>query len=149
MKTTLKKTLKKQKPLYRSGRNRGNKKGVLKNKLEKTCYEELCKLWGTEKVKYEKYPFVYTIPEKEHVYTPDFVNSHTNIIVESKGRFVTADRQKMLLVKAAHPKWRICIFFTSMHRPLYKGSKTTYKDWCDKNGFSCSDLKAGLPKDWK
>lgn len=131
------------------GRNRGNQKGVLKNKLEKTCHDELCKLWGKGKVEYEKHPFKYTIPANEHVYTPDFVNSSAKIIVESKGRFLTDDRQKMLLIKAQYPDWKICIFFTSMHRPLYKGSKTTYKNWCDKNGFLCSDLKAGLPKEWK
>lgn len=130
-------------------RNKGNKKGVLKNGLEKDCYEKLCKLWGEANTQYEKIPLPYLVPEKEHVYTPDFVFKNRKLIVESKGRFVTADRQKMLLIKQQYPTWRICIYFTSMHRPLYKGSKTTYKEWSEKNGFECSDRKEGIPEDWK
>jgi hypothetical protein len=131
-------------------RNRGgNKKGVLKNKLEKTMHSLLTKQWGKDKVAYEKFPFTYIKPSTAHTYTPDFVNRDSKLIVETKGRFLIEDRKKMVLIKDGYPDWRVCIFFTSMHRPLYKGSKTTYKAWCDKNGIECSDLKAGLPKDWK
>lgn len=132
----------------RMTRNRGNKKGVLKNKQEKLVNDLLVEQCG-KGVQYEKIPFEYTVPEKKHVYTPDFVVKKSKLIVECKGRFMTDDRQKMICIKEQYPDWRVCMFFTSMYRPLYKGSKSTYKDWCDKYGIECTDIKAGLPKDWK
>ena len=51
---------------------------------------------------YEEHRLPYKVPSRIAHYTPDFyitTKSGKVIVVESKGRFVTADRQKMLLVK--------------------------------------------------
>ena len=50
------------------------------------------------KATYETTKIKYIVPAKERTYTPDFVLPN-GIIVETKGRFLTADRQKHLLVK--------------------------------------------------
>ena len=47
---------------------------------------------------YEKHKISYTIPQSEHNYTPDF-KLPNGIFIETKGRFVTADRSKHILIK--------------------------------------------------
>lgn len=76
----------------------------------------------------------YSKPEKVHKYTPDFYLEN-DIIVESKGRFLTADRQKHLLVKAQHPEKDIRFVFSNPNSKISKTSNTTYADWCEKHGF--------------
>lgn len=57
------------------------------------------------------------------------------IIIEAKGLFETKDRQKHLLIKKQYPHLDIRFVFQNPKNTLYKGSKTTYADWCDKYGF--------------
>src|SRR5210317_1251039 len=78
-------------------------------------------------------------------YTPDFVLSN-GIIVETKGRFITSDRQKHLMIKEQHPDLDIRFVFSNPNSKLYKGSKTTYADWCDKHGFKWA--KEEIPLEW-
>jgi hypothetical protein len=52
---------------------------------------------------YESFKIEYVKPSKPSKYTPDF-RLPNGIIVETKGRFETADRQKHLLIKAQHPE---------------------------------------------
>ena len=78
-------------------------------------------------------------------YTPDFILPN-GIIIESKGRFVSADRKKHLLVKQQHPKLDIRFVFSNSRGKINKGSKTTYGEWCDKHGFIYSDKR--IPEDW-
>ncbi len=87
----------------------------------------------------------YTKPESNHRYTPDFPLPN-GIIIETKGRFLPADRQKHLLVKAQHPEKDIRFVFTRSKTPISKGSKTTYADWCEKNGFRYADKT--VPEAW-
>jgi len=82
---------------------------------------------------------------KVSTYTPDF-ELHNGIIVETKGRFVGADRSKHLLIKAQHPNLDIRFVFSNSKSKLYKGSKQTYGGWCDKHGFKYSDKV--IPKEW-
>ena len=87
---------------------------------------------------YEEHKLVYTVPERQAIYTPDFyVRTRTGklIIIETKGRFVTADRQKMLLVKEQHPDLDIRFVFSNPKTRISKKSKTTYAAWCEKHGF--------------
>ena len=49
-------------------------------------------------VQYESEEVSYVIPASEHTYNPDF-KLPNGIRVETKGRFVLADRKKHLLVK--------------------------------------------------
>ena len=61
-------------------------------------------------VRYEEFKIKWT-DVRFRVYTPDFVLDN-GIIIETKGLFTSGDRRK-----------------------LYKGSKTTYAMWCEKNNL--------------
>lgn len=87
-----------------------------------------------EPVEYEQYTLRFVKPAKEHRYTPDFV-LRNGIIIETKGRFVTADRQKHLHVKASHPHLDIRFVFSNPNQRIGKKSQTTYAMWCQKHGF--------------
>jgi len=93
--------------------------------------------YETEKIKYEV--------NEVRTYTPDFILPN-NIIIESKGRFVAADRKKHLLVKKQHKELDIRFVFSNSRAKISKGSKTTYADWCIKNGFLYADKL--IPIEW-
>lgn len=97
------------------------------------------------KVEYETTKIKYVVPESLHTYTPDFVLPN-NIIVETKGRFVAADRKKHLFVKKDHPELDIRFVFSNSKTKISKGSKTSYADWCEKNGFQYADKE--IPDTW-
>ena len=78
-------------------------------------------------------------------YTPDFFLPN-GIIVETKGRFTTADRKKHLLIQKQHPLLDIRFVFQNPRVKIYKGSKTTYADWCDKHGFVWASKR--IPEEW-
>jgi len=94
---------------------------------------------------YEEVKVKYIKPASEHIYTPDFVLDN-GIIVETKGRFVMADRQKHVLVKRQQPHLDIRFVFANSKQKLYKGSRTTYGQWCEKNGFLYADKV--IPEHW-
>lgn len=85
-------------------------------------------------------------PSRPAKYLPDFEIKKTKIIIEGKGRFVTADRQKHLLIKAQHPHLDIRFVFSDPNTRISKQSKTTYAMWCEKNGFAYAKLI--VPKEW-
>jgi len=98
---------------------------------------------------YEQHRLAYQVPTRTAHYTPDFyitTKSGTVIVVESKGRFVTADRQKMLLVKAQHPHLDIRMVFSNPNTKISKQSSTTYGKWCEKHGFKYA--KGLVPESW-
>ena len=78
-------------------------------------------------------------------YTPDFVLSN-NIIIETKGMFITADRRKHLFVKRQHPELDIRFVFENSKRKLRKGAKSTYGQWCAKYDFLYYDRI--IPESW-
>ena len=94
---------------------------------------------------YETLKIKYTVPETLHTYTPDFILPN-GIIVESKGRFVVADRKKHLYVQKQHPDLDIRFVFSNSKAKISKGSKTTYADWCNKNDFLFADKL--IPEEW-
>ena len=96
-------------------------------------------------VEYETEKVDYIIPASSHTYNPDF-KLPNGIRVETKGRFVLADRKKHLLVKQQHPELDIRFVFTNSKNKINKKSKTTYADWCDKNGFKYADKV--IPDEW-
>ena len=51
---------------------------------------------------YESFKMPYRV-ERDAKYTPDFLLLRSGIVIETKGRFVSADRQKHKLIKAQHP----------------------------------------------
>ena len=95
--------------------------------------------------KFEELTITYSKPAKLSKYTPDF-ELPNGIIIESKGRFLTADRQKHLLVQKQHPLMDIRFVFSNSRTRISKRSKTTYADWCDKHGFLYADKE--IPDEW-
>tara|TARA_R110001592_G_scaffold54612_3_gene167029 strand:- start:124 stop:519 length:396 start_codon:yes stop_codon:yes gene_type:complete len=93
---------------------------------------------------YETLKIKWTLLENK-TYTPDFILTN-GIIVESKGRFVAADRKKHLKVKEQHPNLDIRFVFSNSRGKLSKGAKSTYGDWCDKHGFTYADKR--IPDEW-
>ena len=78
-------------------------------------------------------------------YTPDFI-LYNGIIIETKGRFMAADRRKHIAIKKQHPKLDIRFVFTNSRSKLSKGAKSSYADWCIKYGFKYYDRI--IPEDW-
>jgi hypothetical protein len=87
----------------------------------------------------------YIKPERDATYTPDFPLPN-GIIIETKGRFLTADRQKHLLIKDQRPDLDIRFVFSNSRSKIGKKSKTTYAMWCEKNGFKYADKS--IPTEW-
>ena len=96
-------------------------------------------------VEYETEKVEYIIPASSHTYHPDF-KLPNGIRVETKGRFVLADRKKHLLVKEQNPNLDIRFVFSNSKNKINKKSKTTYGDWCDKHGFKYADKE--IPDSW-
>jgi hypothetical protein len=101
----------------------------------------------TEKLEYEK-------PARISKYTPDFIIDtrpdgtprSKPLIIETKGRFLTADRQKHLLIKRQHPDMDIRFVFSNPNSKISKTSKTTYAKWCEKHDFLYA--KEHIPRAW-
>jgi hypothetical protein len=111
--------------------------------LEERVAEQLDKA-GIEYT-YEQVKLNYIKPASKHVYTPDFVLSN-GIVIETKGRFLLADRQKHILVKKHNPTLDIRFVFSNSNARISKASTTTYAQWCKKNGFQYADKT--IPEEW-
>lgn len=95
--------------------------------------------------RYEEVYLEYTIPESVHKYTPDFVLPN-GIIIETKGVWDAEDRKKHILIREQHPELDIRFVFSRSKTPIYKGSKTTYASFCEKNGIKFADKI--IPEAW-
>ena len=112
--------------------------------LEKTIAAQLRKF--RIKFDYEKLVILYTRPAQSSTYTPDFRLAN-GIIIETKGRFVVSDRKKHLLIRKQYGnKYDIRFVFSNAKAKIYKGSKTTYADWCIKYGFKF--FNKTIPMKW-
>lgn len=111
--------------------------------LEERIAEELIEAGVS--FQYEEEVIQYIQPERQAKYTPDF-KLPNGIFIEVKGRFLTADRQKHLLVKKQHPNIQIRFVFSRSRERISKKSKTTYADWCAKHGFQYADER--IPNSW-
>lgn len=109
--------------------------GAYKSKWEKTVADLL--IANDVPVRYEVDVIPYTIPESIHKYKPDF-KLREGVYLESKGIFDAQDRQKILLLKKQRPDITIYMLFQNANQKLYKGGKSTYGDWCSKNGIEWS-----------
>ena len=119
------------------------KKHGFRSGLEDRFIQEL-EDYGLEP-NYEAKKFEYIIPESKHNYTPDFPLS-PHIVIETKGRWVVEDRQKMLLIKEQYPEIDFRIVFYNANQKIKKGSKTTYAMWCDKHGIKWANKT--IPPEW-
>jgi hypothetical protein len=95
--------------------------------------------------KYEPFAIPFQQPTKPRRYTPDFV-LHNGIVVETKGRFETSDRQKHLLVKEQYPDLDVRFVFSNPNQRISKQSRTTYAQWCLTKGFSFASRD--IPDSW-
>jgi hypothetical protein len=120
---------------------------ALKHGFRSGLEEETSKFLTANNAKftYEEMKIKYLQPATERQYTPDFVLEN-GIIIETKGRFLVADRKKHLLIKRQHPHLDIRFVFSNSKQKLNKASRTTYADWCIKNGFQYADKE--VPVHW-
>lgn len=106
---------------------------------------------NAKRLKKLKVPFEYEkhkinwLDSKTRKYTPDFLLPN-GILIETKGRFVVADRRKHLEIKKQHPWLDIRFVFTNPNAKLSKVSNTTYAQWCNRHGFKYA--KQEIPKEW-
>jgi hypothetical protein len=119
---------------------------ALKRGYRSGLEDDIAKDLSQRKVKfgYESIKVRWKLVE-DKTYTPDFILPN-GVIIESKGRFVAADRKKHLKVKEQHPELDIRFVFSNSNSKLYKGAKSTYADWCTKHGFMYADKR--IPDEW-
>lgn len=94
---------------------------------------------------FEEEKFFFIEPARVARYTPDFILPN-GIVIETKGRFVTADRKKHLMLKSQHPDLDIRFVFNRANTKISKKSSTTYAMWCLRHGFSYA--QGYIPEDW-
>jgi len=94
---------------------------------------------------YETIVIRYVRPASHRRYTPDFILPN-GIIVETKGRFITDDRQKMKWIREQFPDLDIRLVFSNSRSRINKTSETTYGMWAEKHGFPYADKQ--IPKEW-
>lgn len=120
-------------------------KVTLRSGLEKRTAEFL----DANKVayEYETVTLEYEVPAKKHKYKPDFILAN-GIIIEAKGRFDAATRQKMSLVIEQNPDKDIRLLFMR-DNTISKSSKTKYSDWCEARGIKYHVSADGkVPQEW-
>ena len=151
-----KRTYYNRKPMPQTGRVREQTNGIIKladeiKEMKRLKYRskfelELAKVLANNKVKfeYESKKFLY-VP-KVRTYTPDFYLPDTNIFIEAKGHLDKADRVKMVLVKDQHKDLDIRFVFMNARNRIYRGSKTTYADWCNRYDFVWAEKT--IPTEW-
>lgn len=82
-------------------------------------------------------------------YKPDFIiprKSGVRLVVEGKGYLDSANRTLMQRVKRDNPDEDIRFLF-QRDQPIRKGSKTTYSQWAQKNGFPWA-IGESIPSEW-
>ena len=128
-------------------KNRSRKQAALANGYRSGLEEDIDTTLKSHNIngEYEQHTIQYTKPATQHTYTPDF-RLPNGIYIETKGRFVTEDRKKHVLIKSQHPELDIRFVFQNSKNKIRKGSKTTYADWCAKHGFQFADKT--IPSAW-
>lgn len=95
---------------------------------------------------YEPFRIPYTVPVQSRNYTPDYVLPN-GIVIESKGRFTPEDRKKHICIRDEYgDDLDLRFVFNNPRGKLRKGSKTSYADWCTKNGFMFAAKE--IPEEW-
>lgn len=97
------------------------------------------------KAQYEEWSIPYVVPASSHRYTPDIILPN-GIIVETKGLWDSDDRKKHLLLREQFPELDIRLVFSSSRSKLYKGSPTSYAEFCEKHGIQFADKL--IPVTW-
>lgn len=97
------------------------------------------------KFAYEEWKVPYIVPASNHHYTPDFLLPN-GIFVETKGLWESDDRKKHLLIREQYPELDIRLVFSSSRTKIYKGSPTSYAEFCEKHNIKFADKL--IPVSW-
>lgn len=111
--------------------------------LEESVSQQLTNL-GVE-YEYETLKIRYLVPASLHTYTPDFILPN-GIVVETKGRFLSDDRKKHLLIKEQFPDLDIRFVFSYSKTKISTGAKSTLADWSTKHGYTFAQKL--IPEAW-
>lgn len=98
-----------------------------------------------EEYSYEPFKLPFMQPEKPRTYTPDFVLPN-GIIIDTKGRWTSEDRQKFKMIKEQHPDLDIRMVFSNPLQKIGKKSQTTYAMVAQKYGLPWA--KEFIPQEW-
>lgn len=122
---------------------RGTRTGSFRSGLE----DKVSKQLEAKNIKfdYERWRIPYVVPSSNHHYTPDFLLPN-GIFIETKGLWDSDDRKKHLLIREQHPDLDIRLVFSSSRSKIYKGSPTSYAEWCEKHNILFADKL--IPVDW-
>jgi hypothetical protein len=90
------------------------------------------------RVKYEYEAATLVYQHEPQKYTPDFLLPK-GLLIEYKGKMTNETRKKLLSIQRCNPDKRICLVFEKPNNKIRKGSKTTYWQWAEKNGFPWSE----------
>lgn len=94
---------------------------------------------------YESRTIRFTQPAKASTYKPVWVLDN-GILIEAKGVLDLETRQNMVWVREQHPELDIRSVFQRASNPIRRGSKTTYADWANQNGFLWCERT--IPEAW-
>lgn len=96
---------------------------------------------GVSDFTYEEHTLRYLVPSRTARYTPDFCLPN-GIVVETKGRWLPEDRQKIELVLKQYPELELRLVFSNPRAKIQPSSKTTYAMVCEKLGiqFAAKDI---------
>lgn len=112
-----------------------------RSKLEEQVADLLSNLGVTYEYESTKVPYILQCN-----YTPDFLLPN-GVFLETKGHLTEEDRRKMKAVKKANPDLDIRFVFQAPYNKIYKGSKTSYAQWAEKNGFQWAAYHS-IPVEW-
>lgn len=116
--------------------------------LEEKLADQLALMGVSYRYEAKEDEIKYVKPSRVARYKPDFVLPN-GIIIETKGRFVTEDRQKHLLIREQLPHLDIRFVFSNPKTRISKQSPTTYAMWCEKHGFKyCAFRERHIWEGW-
>ena len=140
-----KKKKKKQKKQQIASKMRGIRYGY-RSGLEEKIAKQIAD--AGHKVIYEQEKIGYVVPARNAKYCPDFKLPKKDgfFYIETKGIWNVGDRQKHLFIKEQFPNVDIRFVFSNSKNKLYKGSKTTYAQYCEKHGFQYANKS--IPPNW-
>lgn len=121
--------------------NRPKRRNGLNRKYRSKFEEDFAKRYP--QVTYESDKIKYVV---EHTYNPDW-KVKENVYLETKGRFVAADRAKHLYIREQHPEITVYLVFMNPNVKLNRVSKTSYAEWCDKHGIPWATIDT-VPEEW-
>lgn len=94
---------------------------------------------------YEPFKLPFVQPAKPRTYLPDFVLPN-GIVIDTKGRWITEDRQKFKMIAEQHPDIDIRLVFSNPYQKIGKTSRTTYAMYADRMGLKWA--KEIIPQEW-